>query len=327
MIMRKPLVSIIVPIYNVEPYLRKCIDSILEQSYKNLEIILVDDGSTDKSGTIADQYEKKFKHVKVIHQPNEGLSSARNAGIDNSNGEWLAFIDSDDYIRKDFIESLINIAMENNTDIVTCSFKPFSNDGSILKKIPKWPNETLSGFEAIDNMQANRLPAYICINIFKKELFIKNNIRFPVGRLYEDIATKIKLLYYAKKVSFTNKQLYFYLIRGESITGKNYSETKYKDIEYAIEEVSNFLINSEHSDDFPYLNYFKLCALFGILNDMAKSPKKHIHYWRKIRKKIYKLYPKTIFPNKKMKLLFCAILVMSTNKTIYSKLYRRTKRG
>lgn len=128
-----PLITIVVPIYNVERFLRSCIESILVQSYKNLEIILVNDGSTDSCGEICDEYEKTDARIHVIHQVNKGLSEARNAGIDSAKGEYIAFIDSDDYIDDNYVERLFRALVENDAEISVCSFRCVSEEGTYLK--------------------------------------------------------------------------------------------------------------------------------------------------------------------------------------------------
>lgn len=120
--MEEKLISIIVPVYNVEKYLKECIDSVISQTYKNLEIILVDDGSTDKSGEICDEYSKKDSRIKVIHKENGGLSDARNVALDIAKGEYIGFVDSDDYVEKDMFETLYKLAEEHNTEISSISF-------------------------------------------------------------------------------------------------------------------------------------------------------------------------------------------------------------
>ena len=271
--MNSPLVSVIVPVYNVEKYLEKCLDSITRQTYENLEIILVDDGSTDDSGRMIDEYKKgtKDKRIRIIHKKNGGLSSARNAGLELMKGEWVVFVDSDDYISRDFVETLYNLAIKNNAEIATCSFESFSDDGSILKKSPSWPNGAMSGTEAINDMFANKRPAYIWLSMFRAELFVKNDILFPEGREFEDIATRVKLLYFAKKVAFSNKRLYSYLIRGGSITGKKFSKTRYDDFLAALNDVETFLYGIQNEMLLKYLDYFKFYSLFTLLNYLARE--------------------------------------------------------
>lgn len=128
-----PLITIVVPIYNVERFLRPCIESILGQTYKNLEIILVDDGSTDSCGKICDKYEKIDSRILVIHQENKGLSEARNAGIDAATGEYIAFIDSDDYVRGNYTETLLHALVENDAEIAVCSFQYVDEEGKYIR--------------------------------------------------------------------------------------------------------------------------------------------------------------------------------------------------
>ncbi|HFD6724085.1 TPA: glycosyltransferase family 2 protein, partial [Enterococcus faecium] len=126
-------VSVIVPIYNVEKYLRKCVDSLLSQTLKEIEIVLVDDGSPDASGEIADEYQKKYSNVKTIHRENGGLGPARNTGIENATGEYVAFLDSDDWVESDMYEKLYLVASKENADIVVSGHCDFANDKAMVK--------------------------------------------------------------------------------------------------------------------------------------------------------------------------------------------------
>ncbi len=318
-----PLVSIIVPVHNVRDYLDVCVKSLLDQTYKNLEIILVDDGSTDGSEKIADKYSKKYKYISVIHKKNGGLSSARNAGVKSANGEWLMFVDSDDYVKNNYVSELVKLVLKNEADIATCSFEPFTDDGSMLKKVPTWPNKILSGEDAVNDMLKNKRPAYIWLNIFSAKLFKKNKIEFPDGHDYEDIATKIKLLYYARKVAFTNDKLYFYLIRKNGITGKDFTEKRCKDFLKAINDSRKFLKKSEYLD---YFEYYSLVTLLNYLareNNLSLGVKK---YWAEVRSKLKTLYGRTKFPNLKIKIFYGSALVISSNRIVYSRLYRGIKK-
>ena len=324
---KQPLISIIVPIYNVGPYLEKCLESIINQTYKNLEIILVDDGSTDRSKNIVDVYAKKYQNIKPIHQKNHGVSSARNTGIANVSGKWISFIDPDDYVKENFIENLYDTATKNEADIASCGFKSFSDDNCILKKSPIWPFKTLSGYEAINEAMSHKRPAYLPLNLFRASLFHTGKIKFPIGHEYEDIAAKIKLLFYAKRVAFSNKKLYFYRNRNGSITGKKFTESRYADFLAALKDTKDFLAKSKNPDEFIYLNYFEFYSLVTLLNYLAreKSTPNTKKYWKNIRKKIKLLYPKTKFPNKKIKLLYRLIIASSTNRQLYSFLYKTAK--
>jgi len=135
--MSSPKISIIVPVYNVENYLCKCVDSILEQTYKEIELILIDDGSTDSSGVICDKYKNKDTRVFVIHKKNEGVSSARNCGLKVAVGDYVGFVDSDDYVLNDMYEYLLNLSIMYNADITSCSFSVINDKGIIIHRIKK----------------------------------------------------------------------------------------------------------------------------------------------------------------------------------------------
>lgn len=234
------LISIIVPVYKVEQYLPRCIASLVGQTYKNIEIILVDDGSPDKCGEICDEYAKKDKRIKVIHKANGGLSSARNAGLDIAIGKYICFVDSDDYLMENYIERLHKSITENNADIAQCEFIETSDDEVVLTK-ENFVETVFNGEEMIgkiyDYYGIYVSTIVVWTKIYKKELF--ENIRFPIGRIHEDEATTYKLFYKAKKVAVTNEKLYCYFKADGSITRSGFSVKK---IDYlrAVEERAEF---------------------------------------------------------------------------------------
>ena len=243
-------ISIIVPIYKVEIYLRKCVDSIVNQTYKNIEILLIDDGSPDNCGIICDEYAKKDERIKVIHKKNGGLSDARNYGIEASSGDYIMFVDSDDYISKDMCEILLKKALENNADIVSCNFKEIYIDNfeeEINKQSIKKSLEIYTNLEVIYKYFFDYT---IDINVvwnklYKREIFFENeNIRFPKGKLHEDDYTVCKLYYYANKIVIINDVLYYYIRRRDSITGR-FSEINILDKIDAIIEHYNFAKNKD----------------------------------------------------------------------------------
>lgn len=212
-------ISIIVPVYNTEKYLKRCIESIINQTYKNLEVILVDDGSSDKSPLICDEYAKKDKRIKVIHKENGGASSSRNIGMDVATGKYITFVDSDDFIKEDFVEYLYNLCIENNCEIVQCSFEVGSNekfsDTSKIEKI-----EVYSNIEALCSRSLKVTPWG---KLYKTETI--KSIKFPLGIINEDDATYYKFIYNSKSVCITNKQLYYYYQSDNSVMRNN---SKYK---------------------------------------------------------------------------------------------------
>lgn len=211
-----PLVSIVVPIYNVEIYLTKCIDSIINQTYQNLEIILVNDGSTDKCFDICEEYKDTDERIKVINKENGGLSEARNYGIDIAKGEWITFVDSDDYVHPEMIESMVSLAKSKNGDIIICGhFKVFEDN---LQEIRNDGNITsYDGQEALGKILEDReINSFAWDKIYKRNLF--ENLRYPKGRIFEDTAFTYKLFEKAHKVVSINKAYYYYVMRETSLS-------------------------------------------------------------------------------------------------------------
>ena len=226
------LVSVIVPIYNVEKYLGECIDSIIRQTYAYLEIILVNDGSTDNSYLICEDYKKKDKRIVLINKENGGLSSARNKGIECANGGYISFVDSDDYIAPDMIESLIKVMDFEQVEVACCSFKKIKKSPLPKKTENKVMNETevYQSYQAVSYLLDERhYKCFACNKLYKRDLF--NDIRFPEGKLYEDIITEYKIFKKAKKVVFYRKELYYYRIREGSITKKAFDKRNYEMLE------------------------------------------------------------------------------------------------
>lgn len=215
---RDELVSIIVPVFNVEKYLERCLDSIVNQTYKMLEIILVDDGSCDGSGSICDRYANADKRIKVIHKTNGGLSDARNVGIEESQGSFLTFIDSDDYIHSQMVEILVGNINENLADISFCAYEQgneqeyFSNRSSECEI----SSVLLSGKEYLLYEIPGVATTITCNKMYRRYLF--EQYKFPYGKLHEDDFLIYKILYKSKKIVFTPQKLYYYYQREGSIT-------------------------------------------------------------------------------------------------------------
>ena len=212
-------ISIIVPVYNVEEYLENCIESILNQTFKDFELILVDDGSTDNSGKVCDIYEKKDSRIKVIHKNNGGLSSARNAGIDVAGGKYIGFVDSDDSIHPKMYEVLYNLINTYKSDISCCSYK-YTYDISSKEHEKLKLNEVIemSNIEAIENLYTKDLGVRLVVawnKLYNKRLF--DNIRYKVGRIHEDEFMAHRILYNCKKIAYVDNELYYYLQREGSI--------------------------------------------------------------------------------------------------------------
>ncbi|MBQ9730331.1 MAG: glycosyltransferase [Clostridia bacterium] len=217
--MQEKLISVIVPVYNVEKYLSECVDSILRQTYQNLEVILVDDGSTDNSGAICDEYAKKDSRIKVFHKENGGLSSARNYGLDRMHGDYVAFVDSDDYIADTMYEELIKKCLEYGADITACGFTRFYEDGKEEHRYAFFEGECFIGkdFDRLADYGPYKDLVVVAWNkLYKSCVF--NQIRYPAGKLHEDEFIIFDLLGKIKKFVFLYKSLYRYRVRENSIT-------------------------------------------------------------------------------------------------------------
>ena len=217
------LISVIVPVYNVEKYLERCVDSLLGQSYENLEIILVDDGSTDLSGVICDQYANSEERVKVIHQQYQGVSDARNKGIKLAKGEYYIFLDSDDEAHPDYVLKLYQVLCENELDIAQCCLLRVKNGKYINQQETKEDVQIFSGMEMqMRIFERNKyFTMCLCGKLFKRGLF--EGLEFPVGRINEDESLIYILMYRANRVGVIDDYLYFYHYNSESITEKRYN--------------------------------------------------------------------------------------------------------
>ena len=235
---QKPLISVIVPIYNVEKYLSRCIDSIINQSYSNLEIILVDDGSPDQCPDICDAYAAQDSRIKVIHKPNGGLSSARNAGLNIMLGDYVAFIDSDDFVHREFIKFLYNMSRDNQCEISQCSYqKGKLNDFTGIS----FQSNTVT-LNKIDAFLSRKLRAGVVARLYQASLFRKE--RFPVGKQQEDEAVTYKIAYMAEKIAFSENKLYYYFQSPVSIM-RNQKHFQSIDFIPIFNERLNFFQNKE----------------------------------------------------------------------------------
>jgi len=264
------LVSIIVPIYNVEDYLEECIDSILNQTYVRYEVILVDDGSTDKCSKICDRYAENDLRVKVIHKQNGGLSDARNAGIDSACGEYITFIDSDDYVDADYLKVLVLILERENADIVQGQYT-FQRK---LLGTGKNQVNCLSSDESLRNyLLFKKVLPSVCMKLYRTTLF--ENIRFPKGRINEDTCTTYKLLLQAKKYVCIERHLYYYRIRQSSIMHSGFSPQKI-DILNIPDEIRTYLGKKERKYR-EELAYYELRIRFYVYNILLRERQEAVY--------------------------------------------------
>lgn len=250
----QPKISIIVPVYNTEKYLAKCLDSILNQTLQDIEIIVVNDGSKDQSQSVIDRYAIKDHRIFSIYKENGGLSDARNVGLDNSTGEFIAFIDSDDYIESEMLEKMYELTKRHNSEIVLCDLVKVDENGKEFRDLPQSPQLPEKIVLKNDLTIFGEMSCFACNKIFKKSLF--NNHRFKKGIHFEDIELIPKLILDSKIISKINEPFYKYFERQDSITKTH--TNKGLDMFVAVEVVSNYFKKSEYSNQLNELKRFQI---------------------------------------------------------------------
>ncbi len=281
----KPLISIIVPVYNVEKYIEKCIDSLLEQSYKNIEIILINDGSSDNSHVICDNLKEKDNRITVIHKTNEGVSKARNTGIDAMHGDFVTFVDGDDYVSTDFIEVMYNAIEKTGADISTCGHYRVDFDGTLKQvyHLSDNPDEiiVLSGEESIKNMfYGKTCSASSGSKLYKKHIF--SSLRYPNYVMGEDTFIVYHAFKQSAMVAHTNKPLYFYVQQQMSVTNAKCNYIKFYDYVKLYDHIMSIDKNCKNKEYFSAIanrlienNFWAYMKLRNCPN-MFANEKKHI---------------------------------------------------
>lgn len=234
------LISVIIPVYNTEKYLKKCVDSFLNQTYSNLEIILIDDGSTDSSPLMCDKYKLQDDRIVVIHKENGGLSDARNVGIENSSGSMITFFDSDDFVDEDYIEYLYDLKTTANVQLSVCAYNITNEDGNILFTMNSGKDDLLTKEEFFKKMlNEEGITVSACFKLYDRRLF--DNIRFPLGKLCEDNGTTYKVIDKIDgNIAFGNRAKCYYVIRSNSIMRSSFSLKKLDMIELT-DEMCDYL--------------------------------------------------------------------------------------
>lgn len=226
-----PVITVIVPVFQVHQYIGECVESLIHQTFKDLEIILVDDGSTDGSEILCDEYAEKDSRIRVIHQRNKGLSGARNTGMDNANGEYIAFIDSDDIVCPEFVERLYALILKYHADIAACAFEK-SRTGK-FKNVDRNPREVCMESEELLRRWHGKYKKYETVvwnKLYHKNVFTQseNIIRFPEGRRHEDVLTSHLIVRNAEKIALTTGKFYLYRLREGSITAESTGKENFK---------------------------------------------------------------------------------------------------
>lgn len=222
--MNKKLVSVIIPVYNVEQYLSRCVNSVLKQSYTNLEIFLVDDGSKDNSGTLCDKFAQEDDRIIVIHKENGGLSSARNRALDNCSADYVTFVDSDDAIHSHMIEWMVGEIEKKDVDFVSTGLLSFS-DQYPMEIEQKVSFQQLTKNDFVNHLYPNnfgRISVTACGKLYKADLF--TDLRYPEGEIYEDLHVYLPLLLKCRQISIANEPLYFWYNNTQSITRSDYTK-------------------------------------------------------------------------------------------------------
>ena len=312
------IISVIVPVYNVGKYLRECLDSIVNQTYKNLEIILVDDGSLDDSGKICDEYAEKDSRIKVIHKENGGVSDARNVGMEISTGEYIFFVDSDDYIEKNAIKEFVGIAERENADIVIANNVFFRDCEVIRENINNKGKEVYSKEQAAEHYASFDWGAWN--KLFRKE--VHESILFPKGKIHEDEAIMFQLIANSNKIVHIERTLYYYRKRGGSITEQNYS-TKKMDWYYAWKDNVKFVKGKFPNAYEQVLGKWLMVAIYNFDNLLKRNLLQEKKYISEIRAAI-RYYSNDIIMSRRInsKKKIRTILLSYGSLYLYKKIYR-----
>ena len=262
--MEKDLISVIIPVYKVEKYLEKCIESVLKQTYTNLQIILVDDGSPDNCGKICDEYAKKDSRIEVIHKANGGLSDARNVGISKAKGRYIGFVDSDDYIKENMYEILLNLIKKYDADVSICNLYDVIDGNEYIRNKENGIRE-YSRLDILKEVLLDKnIQSYAWNKLYKKELF--DEIKYPIGKKYEDIGTTFYVFEKCNKIVVTSEPEYYYLKRADSLVN-NVTESTILDYTEII--IQRYLYIKQNIEELrKYNNYYLTKTLITANNDI-----------------------------------------------------------
>lgn len=283
------LISVIVPVYNVEKYLSQCINSLINQTFKNLEIILVDDGSLDNSGKICDEFSEMDSRIIVIHKENNGLSSARNAGLKIAKGNFIGFVDSDDWLDENMYEILFKLIKDNDSDISCCKFFKAADSE---EKVPVIDNEIIQSFTNIDGLNNFYTDLYTQTVVAWNKLYKRNlfdNVTYPTGKIHEDEGTTYKLFYKANKITYTNKPLYYYRTTPNSITTRKFNK-KRLDIIDVYDEKIKFIRSINNSAIYSKTLKWYLFTLINCYFECSENMEDNEKYLASIKNKISETY-------------------------------------
>lgn len=285
------LVSVIVPVYNVEKYLARCIQSVCGQSYQGLEIILVDDGSKDKSGVICDEYAERDGRIKVIHKENGGLGDARNAGVEKAEGKYLLFVDSDDRIHENLVRNTVETAEKNQADMVIFDYIGEEENGNLTDRFT-FPFSANRVIEVAEEKELIMRSCSAVNKLIRRELWKESGFQFPKGRYYEDLATIPKVMTKTKKIVYLPEVYYYYLMRDGSIMHSRNFEKNYEDRTWAVDQLLEYFerenLIETYRNELEYLvfeNTYFVPSKEIVLNDRKSE------YLKKFRDYVYNKFP------------------------------------
>lgn len=308
--------SLIIPAYNVEKYIKKCLDSVLNQTYNNYEIIIINDGSTDNTSKILESY-KSNKKIKIINQENKGLSSARNMGVSNAKGDYILFIDSDDFIEKELLETLNKTIKDE--DLIRFQIRTLDETNKIIKEYKEETFNNLNGIEAFNKLSKYNLVELAVCYAYKKETFLKNNYRFEEKTYHEDFGLIPYIIISSKKVTSINYIGYNYLQRKNSIMNNTEYEKEIKKSNDVLKHYKNLIKWSQNIEG-DLTIYKSFIANSVILKSLNLKEKDYKNYIKKLKE--YKVYDNILTNNLKNKIK--KILIKISPK-LYYKLIRGLK--
>lgn len=312
------IISIIVPVYNAEKYLARCIDSILCQTFGDFELILVNDGSSDKSKEICEKYSESDPRIKLINQENSGVSATRNAGLDSASGEYIGFVDSDDFIEKNMYEELYNILKKTGADISVCGIKDvYSEETGNFQKIEN-KVLTFDAKSALECILSGKLLTMYSVNkLYKKELF--ENLRYPVGKIYEDTVVSVQIFSKCSRIAYSPAILYYYFRNSGSITFQKFSMKDMDIIDSGefvfdfIKKVSpNLMKAAQYRRYWSYLYVLDKMVLCGI----NKNDREYYKIKKFVKKNIWNIISNPYFSFKRK----LGALIITFNEGFYTKM-------
>ena len=269
----KPLLTVVIPVYNVEKYLKRCVESVLVQEWSNYDILLIDDGSSDSSPQICDDYVKAYDFISVIHKENGGLSEARNTGISLAKGEYVYFPDSDDWLEPQTFKELAEVLESQEFEIVSFN-REFVKGGEDAIVSDPLVTQVFNGKDAfVQMLKHSFITGFANDKIYKKSLFIDNNISFPKGKYYEDLGTNYKLFLSAKNVFATNQKYYHYLIDNPASITQSWNEQKFSDMFEFYKDIfySDFVRSQFNQEELHISQLYYVSGLTHILASLYKT--------------------------------------------------------